>query len=166
MCTIAYTMPVRFRVNTTPIEVEPPDDDDPPLLYILRNDLGLKGTRFGCGMGVCGACTVLLDGRPITSCDTPLSAAVDRDVTTVEGLAAADRLSDLQAAFLEEQAGQCGYCLSGVLLTAAALLAADPHPTREAIRAALDRTMCRCGAQQRFVRAIERASDAAGAAVR
>ena len=133
-------------------------DPTTPLLYVLRNDLGLKGTRFGCGTGQCGTCTVLLDGRPVQSCDVTVGAVGTRHVTTVEGLADGDRLDPLQAAFIEEAAGQCGYCLSGILVAAAALLEADPDPSDEAIRRTLDSHICRCGAHGRIVRAVRRAA--------
>jgi aerobic-type carbon monoxide dehydrogenase small subunit (CoxS/CutS family) len=131
-----------------------------PLLYALRNDLGLKGTRFGCGTGHCGTCTVLVDGRPRQSCETPLSAVAGRHVTTVEGLANGDRLDPLQQAFIDEGAGQCGYCLSGIVVAAAALLETNPTPSDEDIRVALDGHLCRCGIQPRIVRAVRRAAGA------
>lgn len=132
---------------------------DTPLIYVLRNDLKLKGTRFGCGAGVCGCCTVLLDGRGIQSCNTPLSAAEGRDVTTIEGLGAKAAPHPLQQAFVEEQAGQCGYCLTGIIMGATALLARNPSPTEAEIRAGLDIHLCRCGAYDRILRAIRRASE-------
>ena len=129
-----------------------------PLIYILRNDLKLKGTRFGCGQGVCGCCTVLLDGRAIQSCNTPVSAAEGRDVTTIEGLASGVALHPLQQAFIEEQAGQCGYCLTGIIMGAAALLNRNPSPTDAQIRSELDIHLCRCGTYDRILRAVRRAS--------
>lgn len=146
-------------------------DPGTPLIYVLRNDLKLKGTRFGCGAGVCGCCTVLLDGRGIQSCTTPVSAAENRQVTTIEGLgeglgqglggkAAAH---PLQQAFVEEQAGQCGYCLTGIVMGAAALLGRNPSPTEAEIRSELDIHLCRCGAYDRILRAIRRASEMMGA---
>ena len=133
-------------------------DPDTPLLYVLRNDLQLKGTRFGCGTGECGTCTVLVDGRAEPSCILPLSALGSRAIATVESLADGERLDPLQREFLAEQAGQCGYCLSGILMSARALLDANPRPTRDDIRAALDGNLCRCGVMDRMVRAVERAS--------
>ena len=127
-----------------------------PLLYVLRNDLGLKGARFGCGSGECGACFVLIDGHPTPSCDTPLWAAVGKSITTVEALAAEEH--PLQRAFLKEQAAQCGYCTSGILMSAAALLAENPNPSEADVRAALDRNLCRCGSHNRVVRAVLRAA--------
>ncbi len=137
--------------------------DDAPLLHVLRNELGLVGTRFGCGEGQCGACHVLLDGRSVPACDTPLWAARGKTVVTVEGLAQGTTPHPLQQAFADEQAGQCGYCLSGILVSAAALLAADPRPDEAAVRAALDRHLCRCGSHPRIVRAVLRAADAMAA---
>ena len=135
-------------------------DESTPLIYILRNDLKLKGTRHGCGQGACGSCTVLLDGRSVQSCNTPLSAAQDRQITTIEGLGGSDALHPLQQAFIDEQAGQCGYCLSGILMGAAALLDQNPTPSNAEIRAALDTHLCRCGSHERIVRAVRRASQA------
>ncbi|HEX2141185.1 MAG TPA: (2Fe-2S)-binding protein [Candidatus Limnocylindria bacterium] len=138
--------------------VQSPADPETPLLYVLRNDLGLKGTRFGCGVGLCGACTVQVDGVATASCNLPISALGDRWVTTIESLGDEARLHPLQQAFLDEQAGQCGYCLTGVLMTAAALLDSNPDPSRAEIRSALDGVLCRCGVQDRMVRAVERAA--------
>jgi nicotinate dehydrogenase subunit A len=141
-------------------------DPDTPLIYVLRNDLKLKGTRFGCGAGVCGCCTVLLDGRGIQSCNTPLSAAQGREVTTIEGLGGGldgkAAMHPLQQAFVDEQAGQCGYCLTGIVMGAAALLARNPSPMEAEIRSALDIHLCRCGAYDRILRAIRRASETIG----
>ncbi|MFS8480025.1 MAG: (2Fe-2S)-binding protein [Micromonosporaceae bacterium] len=134
-------------------------EPDTTLLHVLRNDLGLKGTRFGCGMGLCGACFVLLDGRPAPSCDIPMWSAAGKEVTTVEGLADGDKLHPLQEAFLAEQAAQCGYCISGILVSAAALLAENPHPDERDVAAALDRNLCRCGSQGRIIRAVLRAAE-------
>ena len=139
-------------------------EPETPLLYVLRNDLKLKGARFGCGLGQCGACTVLVDGKPVQSCDFPLSAAAGKSITTVEGLAADGRLHPLQQAFIAEQAAQCGYCVTGIIMTAKALLDANPHPTDAEIRAALKGNLCRCGTHQRILKAIRRASETLGAA--
>jgi nicotinate dehydrogenase subunit A len=136
------------------VRVEP----DTPLLYVLRNHLGLMGTRFGCGIGLCGACTVLLDGHPVHSCDTPVWSVRDKNVTTVEGLANAGP-SALSQAFVDEQAAQCGYCISGILVRAAALLADNPDPSEQEVRVALDGNLCRCGAHNRIVRAVLRAAN-------
>jgi nicotinate dehydrogenase subunit A len=138
-------------------------EDQTPLLDVLRNTLGLVGTRFGCGSGECGACHVLLDGVSTPACDTPVASVQGRAIVTVEGLAADGRPNALQQAFLDEQAGQCGYCLSGILASATELLARVPQPSEAQVRAALDRHLCRCGAHNRIVRAVLRAA-AAGAA--
>ena len=131
---------------------------DTPLVYALRNDLQLKGTRFGCGTGHCGACTVLVDGRPVQSCDAPLWSAAGKEVTTIEGLAA--QKHPLLAAFTEEQALQCGYCINGIVMAAAALLASNRDPGNAEIAAALDRHLCRCGTHVRILRAVKRAAKA------
>ena len=146
-----------LTVNGRAVEVQA--DDDTPLLHVLRHDLGLAGPRFGCGVGLCGACFVLLDGSPTPSCDTPMWSVTGKTVVTVEGLADGDSLHPVQQAFLDEQAAQCGFCVSGVLVSAAALLRDDPAPTENAVVAALDRNLCRCGAQRRMVAAVLRAAD-------
>jgi len=139
-------------------------DTDPttPLLYILRNDLGLKGTRFGCGEGHCGACTVLVDGKPLQSCDTPLWSAAEHEITTVEGLsqggAHVNDMHPIQQAFLDEQAAQCGYCINGMVMTAKALLDQTPHASSREIREALAGNLCRCGTHTRILRAVEQAA--------
>ncbi len=143
---------VKVRVNGTDRDVN--CGPTTPLLYYLRNDLGLRATRHGCGEGNCGACTVLLDGRPVTSCNTSVEAAVGHDVETIEALADRSPTHPLVAALLQEQAGQCGYCLSGILMRAKALLAENPEPTRADVVAGLDAHLCRCGAHNRIVRAI------------
>jgi nicotinate dehydrogenase subunit A len=151
----------RLHVNGSPREVEA--DENTPLLDVLRNTCGLKGSRFGCGVGECGACNVLVDGVSVPACDTPVWSVRDREVVTVEGLAPQGAIGRLQQAFLEEQAGQCGYCLSGILATATALLARQPQPTEAQVREALDGHLCRCGAHNRIVRAVLRASAGATA---
>jgi nicotinate dehydrogenase subunit A len=128
------------------------------LLGVLRGQLGLTGTNFGCGANQCGACHVLIDGAAVASCDTPLWAATGKDIVTVEGLGTPERPHPLQLAFLAEQAGQCGYCLPGILISAAALLRRNPDPSDADVRAALDRNLCRCGAHNRIVRAVLRAA--------
>ncbi|MCY3730853.1 MAG: (2Fe-2S)-binding protein [Rhodospirillaceae bacterium] len=135
-------------------------DVDPatPLLYVLRNDLQLKGPRFGCGLAQCGACSVLMDGDPIRACVTPVNAAQNRDVTTLEGLGSVAEPHPLQAAFIEEQAGQCGYCMNGMIINAKALLDANPDPSDDDIKQALDPILCRCGSHLRIIRAIRRAA--------
>lgn len=133
-------------------------DEATPLLDVLRNTLGLKATRFGCGLEQCGACVVLVDGEPVFSCGREVGSVVGKSVTTVEGLSTDGTLHPLQQAFLDEQAGQCGYCLSGILMAAKALLDRNPAPTRADIVASLDRHLCRCGAHNRIIRAVERAA--------
>jgi nicotinate dehydrogenase subunit A len=150
------TEPVRLRVNGEERSVA--DDPATPLLHVLRSTLGLTGTHFGCGTNQCGACHVMIDGRAVASCDTPLWAAAGRDVTTIEGLGTPERPHKLQRAFIAEQAMQCGYCISGVLMSAAALLNANPDPGEAEVRAALDRNLCRCGSHNRIVRAVLRAA--------
>jgi len=131
---------------------------DTPLLYVLRNDLGLVGSRYGCGSGQCGACYVLIDGRPMASCDLPVSFAVGKQITTVEGLGADGELHPVQRALIAEQAAQCGYCMSGIAISAAALLSSNKRPTESEVRAALDKHLCRCGSHNRVVRAVFRAA--------
>ena len=133
--------------------------EETPLLYVLRNDLKLKGARFGCGLGQCGACTVLVDGRPVQSCDFPLSAAAGKRVTTIEGLIKDGKPHPLQQAFVAEQAAQCGYCATGIIMSAKALLDANPRPSDAQIRAALKGNLCRCGTHLRILRAIKRAAE-------
>ena len=129
-------------------------DPETPLLYVLRNDLGLMGTRFGCGLGLCGACNVLLADRPVHSCDTPIWSVGAAEVTTVEALGTRQSPSPLQKSFIEFQAGQCGFCLSGILITATALLRRTPEADEATVRAALDDNLCRCGSHNRIVRAV------------
>ena len=129
-----------------------------PLIDVLRNTLGLKGTRFGCGTEQCGACFVVIDGRAVASCTLPLSAIDGKSVTTIEGLGHPDAPHRLQQAFIAEQAAQCGYCTSGMLMSAAALLERSPRPTEAQVRQALDRNLCRCGSYNRVVRAVLRAA--------
>ena len=131
---------------------------DTPLLYVLRNDLGLVGSRFGCGTGQCGACFVIVEGKAVPSCDTPLWSVENKSVTTVEGLAKGGELHPVQKALLAEQAAQCGYCISGIAVAAAALLSSNHNPSETQVRQALDRNLCRCGAHNRVVRAVLRAA--------
>ena len=133
-------------------------DAETPLLYALRNDLGLVGSRFGCGSGLCGACMVIVDGKPVQSCDVPVSAVVGKEITTIEALGTDDALHPLQQAFIDEQAAQCGYCASGILMAAKVLLDANPDPDDAAIRAALEGNLCRCGTHGRILRAIKNAA--------
>ncbi len=145
-----------LRVNGGRFEVAA-DYADTPLLYVLRDDLGLKGTRFGCGEGNCGACAVLIDGRAQRSCELPVWSVEGKSIMTIEGLDAIDRLRPLKQAFLDFQAGQCGYCLSGIIMTVAELIDAGGEPSRQRIVEALDRNLCRCGAHARIIAAIEAA---------
>jgi len=131
---------------------------DTPLLYVLRNDLGLVGSRYGCGTGRCGACFVLVEGRAMPSCDAPLWSFSGKRITTVEGLGEGGGLHPVQAALLAEQAAQCGYCISGIAVTAVALLSQNRNPSEKQVREALDRNLCRCGAHNRVVRAVMRAA--------
>lgn len=147
---------VAFRLNGKNVSVEVPNDA--PLLYVLANDFQINGAKFGCGRAQCGACTVLIDGEPVRSCVTTASAAAGRAVTTLEGLRDGDQPGKLQQAFIDEQAAQCGYCSSGMILQAQALLDRNPQPTDREVRAALDGNLCRCGSHNRIVRAVLRAS--------
>jgi nicotinate dehydrogenase subunit A len=147
----SYTL----RVNGTARDVSV--DPDTPLLYVLRNDLELNGPKFGCGLAQCGACTVLIDGRAVRSCVTPVSA-VKGAIETIEGLGTEDKLHPLQRAFIAEQACQCGYCGNGMVMSAKALLARNPRPTNEEIRKALNGHLCRCASHNRIVRAVQRAA--------
>ncbi|KQT49905.1 (2Fe-2S)-binding protein [Methylobacterium sp. Leaf456] len=135
------------------------DDTDTPLLYVLRDDLGLHGPRFGCGLGQCGSCTVHVDGKAVRSCVTPVSGLPkNAKIVTLEGLGGPDRLHPVQAAFIEEQAAQCGYCINGMIMQSAALLNESPKPDEAAIRQALAQNLCRCGTHLRIVRAVQRAA--------
>jgi nicotinate dehydrogenase subunit A len=140
------------------VEAEP----DTPLLYVLRNDLGLNGAKFGCGLGQCGACTVLVDGAPMRSCITPIATLAGSEITTLEGLGTIERPHPLQAAFIDEQAMQCGYCISGMIMLAKALLDRDKTPSEADVRLGLAANLCRCGAHNRIVRAVLKAAEAAG----
>lgn len=133
-------------------------EGETPLLYVLRNDLKLKGARFGCGLGVCGACTVVIDGKSVQSCDISLAAAAGKRITTIEGIGGSDRMHALQSAFIAEQAAQCGYCTTGIIMTAYALLKRNARPSEAEIREALDGNICRCGTHVRILRAIRRAA--------
>ena len=150
-------MAIEFSVNGKNISVEV--DAETPLLEVLRNDVELNGPKFGCGLAQCGACAVLLDGVSVRSCVLPVESVAGRSVTTLEGLGNADDPHPLQRAFIEEQALQCGYCASGVITTAAALLQENPSPTEAEIKQALSGHLCRCGAQPRMVKAIVKAAD-------
>jgi nicotinate dehydrogenase subunit A len=147
---------IRLRVNG--VERLVSAGSEASLLSVLRGELGLTATRFGCGADQCGACNVLIEGRAVASCATPLWAAAGKDITTVEGLGTPERPHPLQRAFIAEQAMQCGYCISGILISAAALLRRNPDPSEAEVRSALDRNLCRCGAHNRIVRAVLRAA--------
>jgi nicotinate dehydrogenase subunit A len=147
---------VRFRLNGVETDVDA--DADRSLLDILRGSLGMTGPHFGCGAGECGACNVMIDGYAMASCDTPLWAVADKDIVTVEGLGSSERPHPLQTAFIAEQALQCGYCIPGILISAAALLQQTPNPSDADVRAALDRNLCRCGSHNRIVKAVLRAA--------
>jgi nicotinate dehydrogenase subunit A len=131
---------------------------DTPLLYVLRNDLDLKGPRFGCGLGQCGACTVIIDGKAIRSCITPLSTVGSKEVTTLEGLGSTRAPHKIQQAFIDAQAAQCGYCINGMIMTAKAFLDQNPRPSEDAVRRALNGNLCRCGTHPRIVDAVMRAA--------
>jgi nicotinate dehydrogenase subunit A len=150
---------IAINVNGKPHETEA--DPGTPLLYVLRNDLALNGAKFGCGLGQCGACTVLLDGKPIFSCLTPLSVLAGRQVTTVEGLGTAEVPSPMQQAFIDKQAAQCGYCIAGMIMRAQALLETRPNASDAEIRAHMEPNLCRCGTHARILRAIKRGLAAA-----
>ena len=151
--------PVQLNVNGQ-IATVSVDDPDTPLLYVLRNELALRGPRFGCGLGQCGACTVLLDGAATRSCVTPLSAVGAAKIVTLEGLGSVDAPSAVQQAFITEQAAQCGYCINGMIMQAAAFLASNPNPAEFEIKQALAGNLCRCGTHLRIVRAVQRAARA------
>ena len=147
---------ITFNVNGEGhvIQVEP----DSMLLYALRDNLGLRGPKFGCGLSECGACTVLMDGKAIRSCITPVSAVRTANIVTLEGLGTPEHPHPLQQAFIAEQAAQCGYCINGMIMQAASLLKQNPHPSRDDIKKALNGNLCRCGTHMRIVRAVERAA--------
>jgi nicotinate dehydrogenase subunit A len=148
---------VRFRLNDAVTEID--TDPDRSLLDILRAEFGMTGSHFGCGAGECGACNVIIGERAVSACDMPLWSVADKDVITIEGLGTAQHPHPLQRAFIAEQALQCGYCISGILMSAAALLKRNPSPTDREVREALDRNLCRCGSHNRIVRAVLRAAD-------
>ena len=149
-------MAIEFRLNGHQTSVDV--DAHTPLLEVLRNDIELNGAKFGCGLAQCGACAVLLDGESIRSCVLPISAVADKSVTTLEGLGTQDSPHPLQTAFIDEQALQCGYCASGIIVTAAALLSKNAAPTDQEIRESLSGHLCRCGAQPRMIKAVARAA--------
>ena len=149
---------ISLKVNGKSRSVE--TDPTTPLLYVLRGDLGLQGPKFGCGLSQCGACTVIMEGKSVRSCSVPVTAAQNREVTTLEGLGSVAHPHRLQKAFVDEQAGQCGYCLNGMVMSAKVLLDQNPHPTDTEIKQALNGVLCRCASYLRIVRAIQRAANA------
>jgi nicotinate dehydrogenase subunit A len=151
---VAETFKLRVNGRSCEVQAEP----NTPLLYILRNDLKFKGTRFGCGQRTCGACSVLFDGNAVQSCDTPLWSAVGHEITTIEGIGSDDGLHPIQQAFIDEQAIQCGYCIDGIIIAALALLKRNSDPSDAEIAAALERNLCRCGTHVRIFRAIRAAA--------
>jgi nicotinate dehydrogenase subunit A len=151
---MAFSLKVNGALHS--VAAEP----DTPLLYVLRNDLGLNAAKFGCGLGQCGACTVLVDGAPVRSCITPIDALGQSEIVTVEGLGTLERPHPLQAAFMEEQAAQCGYCIAGMIMFAKALLDNIPQPTEDEVRMGLAGNLCRCGVHNRIVRAVLKAAQA------
>ena len=148
-----------FRLNGQPASVDVWDPAE-PLLYVLRGRPGLQGTKFGCGVGQCGACTVLMDGRSVRSCMTPISSVAGRNITTIEGLGTPTSPDRVQAAFIAEQAAQCGYCTSGMIMATTALLAQTPKPTLDQVKQGLAGNLCRCGTHTRVLRAVLRAARA------
>ena len=147
---------ISLRVNNQSRVVD--TDPTTPLLYVLRDNLELRGPRFGCGLGQCGACTVIMDGSAVRSCSMPVTAAQNRSITTLEGLGTLEHPHVLQTAFIEEQAAQCGYCMNGMIMTAKVLLDKNPNPTDDQIKQALNGNLCRCGSHVRVIRAIKRAA--------
>jgi len=153
-------MAINIKVNGAMHSV--PAAPDTPLLYVLRNDLGLNGAKFGCGLAQCGACTVLIDGKPARSCVTPIDTLGQSEITTLEGLGTIEHPHPLQAAFMTEQAAQCGYCIAGMIMAAKALLDRNPQPSAAEVRQGLAENLCRCGTHNRIVRAVLRAAQNGG----
>lgn len=149
-------MGMQITVNGRALSVTA--DEETPLLYVLRNEAGCKGVRYGCGLGQCGSCTVIIDGKPVQSCDVPVSAVAGKSITTVEGIGSMDKPHPLQRAFVEEQAAQCGYCATGIIMSAKALLDVNASPNDAEIKEALSKNLCRCGTHQRILRAVKRAA--------
>ena len=148
---------MKLTVNGLAHEIDA--EPDTPLLYVLRDDLGLNGAKFGCGLGQCGACTVIVDGKPVLSCVMPIMMLGGRDVTTVEGLGTVEQPGPMQRAFIEEQAAQCGYCIAGMMMRAQALLQTNHNPSDPEIRAHMKPSLCRCGTHMRILRAVRRAAE-------
>jgi len=155
---MAGTITLKVNGASRAVAAEP----ETPLLYVLRNDLELNGAKFGCGLGQCGACTVLVDGQPVRSCVRPIGGLGTSEITTLEGLGTLEKPHPLQQAFIDEQAAQCGYCINGVIMTAAAFLAATQSPSERQVREALAGNLCRCGTHGRIIRAVLRAAKAMG----
>src|SRR5262249_53285477 len=153
-------MPISLNVNGQSRSV--PAEPDTPLLYVLRNDLALNGAKFGCGLAQCGACTVLVDGKPTRSCVTPIGSLRNAPITTIEGLGTIEKPHPLQRAFIAEQAAQCGYCINGMIMAAKALLDGNPHPSEQDVRAGLDGNLCRCGTHNRIIAAVLHAATEMG----
>ncbi len=153
-------MAVSLNVNGATHSV--PAEPDAPLLYVLRNDLGLNGAKFGCGLGQCGACTVLIDGKPVRSCITAIGWVAGAEITTIEGLGSEEKPHPLQQAFIEEQAAQCGYCIAGMIMSAKALLDRNAQPNERDVRRGLADNLCRCGTHGRIVRAVLKAAQTPG----
>jgi nicotinate dehydrogenase subunit A len=149
----------KFQLNVNGKDIQVEADSDTPLLYVLRDDVGLHGPKFGCGLGQCGACTVHMDGVAVRSCITPVSSVKQAKVVTLEGLGTIDHPHPVQAAFIQEQAVQCGYCINGMIMQASAFLAKTPHPSEDQIRQALDANLCRCGTHTRIIKAVQRAAN-------
>jgi nicotinate dehydrogenase subunit A len=149
------SLTLRVNGKTSTVSVRDPDE---PLLYVLRNHLRLTGVKFGCGLAQCGACMVLIDGKPEPSCALPVSKAADHEITTIEGVGSPEKPHPVQAAFIAEQAAQCGYCTNGMVMSAVGLLAAKPNATLEEAKSALERNLCRCGSHHRVLRAVMRAA--------
>jgi len=149
----------KLSVNGRSVDIDTWDADQ-PLLYALRNTLDLHGAKFGCGLGQCGACTVLMDGRAVRSCVTPLRQAAGRAITTIEGIGTPEQPSGVQAAFIAEQAAQCGYCTNGMVMCATALLRGNPHPTLDQVKNGMAGNLCRCGTHTRILSAVMRAANA------
>jgi nicotinate dehydrogenase subunit A len=153
-------MAVSLKVNGVSRSV--PAEPDTPLLYVLRNDLELNGAKFGCGLAQCGVCTVLIDGKAVRSCVTPIGTLEKSEITTIEGLGSLAKPHALQQAFMEEQAAQCGYCISGMIMSAKELLDRNPRPSEQDVRTALEGNLCRCGTHNRIINAVLRAAQANG----
>ena len=153
-------MAISLKVNGVSRSV--PAEPDTPLLYVLRNDLELNGAKFGCGLAQCGSCTVLIDGKAVRSCVTPIGTLEKSEITTIEGLGSLAKLHALQQAFIQEQAAQCGYCISGMIMSAKELLDRNPRPSEQDVRTALEGNLCRCGTHNRIINAVLRAAQANG----